>query len=152
MDTLFAYRLSMELVAADIISEYIPLRPVLDNRNELVQERIHIYNSLISDNLDSWRAMGNARSYCQRQVDELIEHAILLVRADIASNFIGHSPVLCERDTMIAESVSKYIKLIDLPMVTPVPVVQTETISYQVDKPKMSVKKKNKRFPRKGKK
>lgn len=152
MNSALVFRFSMELVAADIISEFIPLKPVLDNRDELIQEQILAYNSLISDNLDIWKKIGTLRGYTLEQTEQLIEYAILLVRSDIASNFIGHSPVLCDRITMIIESVTKYMNLINVPKLACRNELPVESVSVIVEKPKVMGKKNCKRFPRKGRK
>lgn len=152
MNSVLVYRFSMKLVAADIISEFIPLKPVLDNRDELIQEQILAYNSLISDNLDIWKKIGTLRGYTPEQTEQLIEYAILLVKSDITSNFIGHSPVLCDRITMIIDSVTKYMNLINVPKLACRNEVLVESVSVIVGKPKVMGKKNCKRFPRKGKK
>lgn len=152
MDSVSVFRLSMELVAADIISEYIPLKPVLDNRSELIEERILAYKTLIAHNLNTWEQLGSARDYSPHQVDKLIEYAVMLVRADIACNFIGHSPVLCDRDTMITQSISKYMEFIEVPALTQQSELSDGAVSCCAEKPRVNGKKKNKRFPRKGRK
>lgn len=152
MDSVLVFRLSMELVAADIISEYIPLKPVLDNRNELIQDQIQTYISLVSDNLSTWQKIGTQKGYTTAQTDQLIEFAFLLVKSDIASNFIGHSPVLCDRMTMIIESVTKYINIINIPVSASFDEVSEKPASIIIEKPKVMGRKNVKRFPRKGRK
>lgn len=152
MNSVLVFRLSMELVAADIISEYIPLKPVLDNRNELIQDQILAYNSLISDNLSTWQKIGTQKGYNIAQTNKLIEYAFLLVKSDIASNFIGHSPVLCDRITMIIESVTKYINILNIPISTSFDEAPENSAPIIIEKPKVMGRKNGKRFPRKGRK
>ena len=150
MNSVLVFRLSMELVAADIISEFIPLKPVLDNRNELIQEKILTYNSLVSDNLGTWQNIGAQRGYTPAQTDQLIEYAFLLVKSDISSDFISHFPVLCDRSTMIIDSVTKYMNLLNMPMLASLTEVPVKSASVIVEKPKVTRKKNSKRFSRKG--
>lgn len=149
MSNVLVFRLSLKLATADIISEFIPLKPVLENREQLVSERLQVYSAMLSEHIEAWRKQGNVLNYNNEQLDELIEHAVSLVSADISSGFIGHSPVLCDRDIMIIKSVEKYIKLINMPINGVVPDVVEPFKPFVAKSIKSSGKKKNKKFTRK---
>lgn len=149
MSNVLVFRLSLKLATADIISEFIPLKPVLENREQLVSERLQLYSAMLSENIDKWRKQGSMRNYHNEQLDELIGHAISLVSADISSGFIGHSPVLCERDIMIVKSVEKYINLINMPVSEVFPNEVKSSQSFIAKSIKSPGRKKNKKQTRK---
>lgn len=151
MSNVLVFRLSLKLATADIISEFIPLRPVIENREQLVSERLQVYSAMLSEHIEEWRKQGNVRNYNNEQLDELIEHAVSLVSADISSGFISHSPVLCDRDIMIIKSVEKYINLINMPVneISPEVVAPLHPPIAKIIKPSGKNKMKNRKFKRK---
>lgn len=149
MSNVLVFRLSLKLATADIISEFIPLKPILENREQLVSDRLQVYSAMLSEHIEAWRKQGSIRNYNNEQLDELIEHAVSLVSADISSGFIGHSPVLCDRDIMIIKSVEKYINLIDMPINEVIPDVVELFQPFVAKSIKPSGKKKNKKITRK---
>ncbi|EHI7576305.1 hypothetical protein J9T05_005067 [Salmonella enterica] len=105
-------KLALVLCAGDMSSGFIPLKPVLDNREQLIGERLDFYLRSIQEKYIVWRD-----HLSQHIADPAIRECILcdiafLVNADMISGAIPLKPVLLDRDDMIYQYFDSYLQII----------------------------------------
>lgn len=105
MNEPLAIALSVKLCSADMICGFISVSPVLDNRDELIQQRLKWYRE--------WFYSQAAHLQKELQIsDEVFSHlltqAVELTAADILCDAVALAPVLYDRDEKIIETVTTY--------------------------------------------
>ncbi|MDF7680867.1 hypothetical protein PT300_09860 [Enterobacteriaceae bacterium ESL0689] len=105
MDESLVTALSVKLCSADMICGFISVSPVLDNRSELIQQRLKWYR-------DSFHSRFAGLQQETQIADEIFSHllmqAVELTAADIICDAIALAPVLYDRDEKIIENVNTY--------------------------------------------
>lgn len=96
---------AVRLCSADMSCGFISVTPVLDNRAELIQQRLNWYHQ--------WLHSLSCQLQKERPVPQdifplLLQQAVELTAADILSDAIALAPVLYDRDSKITESVTTY--------------------------------------------
>lgn len=96
---------AVRLCSADMSCGFISVTPVLDNRAELIQQRLNWYHQ--------WLHSLSCQLQKERPVPQdifplLLQQAVELTAADILSDAIALAPVLYDRDSKIMESVITY--------------------------------------------
>ncbi|ATM05417.1 TPA: hypothetical protein ACTXAV_000908 [Raoultella planticola] len=96
---------AVRLCSADMSCGFISVTPVLDNRTELIQQRLNWYHQ--------WLHSLSCQLQKERPVPQdifplLLQQAVELTAADILSDAIALAPVLYDRDSKIMESVTTY--------------------------------------------
>jgi hypothetical protein len=96
---------AVRLCSADMSCGFISVTPVLDNRAELIQQRLNWYHQ--------WLHSLSCQLQKERPVPQdifplLLQQAVELTAADILSDAIALAPVLYDRDSKIMESVTTY--------------------------------------------
>lgn len=96
---------AVRLCSADMSCGFISVTPVLDNRAELIQQRLNWYHQ--------WLHSLSCQLQKERPVPQdifplLLQQALELTAADILSDAIALAPVLYDRDSKIMESVTTY--------------------------------------------
>lgn len=97
--------LAIRLCCADMCCGYISVAPVLDNREQLIKQRLLWYQEWLAYQID------HLQEEMQVPYDILshqLTQAVALTSADILSDAISLAPVLYDRDSKIKESVSNY--------------------------------------------
>ncbi|BBV76434.1 MULTISPECIES: hypothetical protein [Klebsiella] len=96
---------AVRLCSADMSCGFISVSPVLDNRAELIQQRLNWYHQ--------W--LHSLCSHLQKETpipqdifSLLLLQAVELTAADMLSDAIALAPVLYDRDSRIIESVTSY--------------------------------------------
>ncbi|KDV94317.1 hypothetical protein AB28_2646 [Raoultella ornithinolytica 2-156-04_S1_C2] len=96
---------AVRLCSADMSCGFISVSPVLDNRSELIQQRLKWYHQ--------W--LHSLCSHLQKEIpipedifSLLLLQAVELTAADMLSDAIALAPVLYDRDSRIIESVTSY--------------------------------------------
>ncbi|QFG76611.1 hypothetical protein DMB90_08725 [Raoultella planticola] len=95
---------AVRLCSADMSCGFISVTPVLDNRAELIQQRLNWYHQW----LHSLSCQLQKRPVPQDIFPLLLQQAVELTVADILSDAIALAPVLYDRDSKIMESVTTY--------------------------------------------
>lgn len=96
---------AVRLCSADMSCGFISVTPVLDNRAELIQQRLNWYHQ--------WLHSLSCQLQKERPIPQdifplLLQQAVELTAADILSDAIALAPVLYDRDSKIMESVTTY--------------------------------------------
>ena len=105
MNNLFTMSLAARLCSADICCGFISVAPVLDNRDELIQQRLSWYREWLPHLIEHLQEETQAS---EDELSQLLMQAIELTSADILSDAIALVPVLYDRDSKIKESVASY--------------------------------------------
>lgn len=105
-------KVALILCAGDMSSGFIPLKPVLDNREQLIEERLDFYLRNVPEKYTLWNDQLS-----QHISDPSIRESILcdiafLVNADMISGAIPLNPVLLERDALIHQYFDSYLHII----------------------------------------
>lgn len=106
-------KVALILCAGDMSSGFIPLKPVLDNREQLIEERLDFYLRNVPEKYTIWN-----EQLSQNISDPSIRESILcdiafLVNADMISGAIPLNPVLLERDALIHQYFDSYLHIIN---------------------------------------
>lgn len=96
--------LAVRLCCADVSCGFIPIAPVLGNREALIQQRFFWHQEWLN-RLGRNMLQGTSTPDI---FPHLITQAVELTCADIISDAIAVAPVLYDRDTKITESVTTY--------------------------------------------
>ncbi|WP_140918313.1 hypothetical protein [Limnobaculum xujianqingii] len=103
MDRILKEKLAVSLCAADISCSYIAVNPILDNRDELIENQQIIYKILL-DNIES-TLTPEFVGIEHKVLDQLWHSAIELTAADIISEAISLKPVLYDRTEKVNERI-----------------------------------------------
>lgn len=108
MDEAYLTRLATKLCSADMICGYISVKPVLDNRDELIERRLDHYHITL---LNLWNKLLREDKVSNTLPDDpLLESAVDLTCADMVSEAISLAPVLYTRDDKVIEHLMLYMK------------------------------------------
>ncbi|MBK5143524.1 hypothetical protein I2494_07300 [Budviciaceae bacterium BWR-B9] len=103
MDPILKEKLAVRLCAADISCAYIAVNPILDNRDELIENQHAIYRILL-DNIET-TLTPEFVGIEHNALDQLWCSAIELTAADIISEAISLNPVLYDRTEKVNERI-----------------------------------------------
>lgn len=103
MDPILKEKLAVSLCAADISCAYIAVNPILDNRDELIENQHAIYRILL-DNVEI-TLIPECVGIEHNVLDQLWCSAIELTAADIISESISLNPVLYDRTEKVNERI-----------------------------------------------
>lgn len=107
MDEAYLTRLASKLCSADMVCGYISVRPVLDNRDELIAKRLDYYHVALTKLWNELLAEGKVNNALPE--DPLLESAVDLTSADMVSEAISLDPVLYARDEKVIEHLVMYM-------------------------------------------
>ncbi|EBS6151963.1 hypothetical protein DVG40_24215 [Salmonella enterica subsp. enterica serovar Inganda] len=102
----------MILCAGDMSSGFIPLKPVLDNREQLIEERLDYYLRIVPEKYSIWNERLSQHISDPSIRDNILCDIAFLVNADMISGAIPLKPVLLGRDEMIFQRFNAYVELI----------------------------------------
>ncbi|HHQ7228719.1 TPA: hypothetical protein ACSVBD_004065 [Salmonella enterica subsp. enterica] len=105
-------KLAMILCAGDMGSGFIPLKPVLDNREQLIEERFDYYLRIVPEKYTIWNERLSQHISDPSIRDSILCDIAFLVNADMISGAIPLNPVLLERDAMIHQYYDSYLQVI----------------------------------------
>lgn len=109
MNSSFSFEAAVGLCASDFISGFISAKPVIESRDNITAKRISQLHEMISkirkDLLDKMSGEPVER------IDYCLKKAIDLTRADITCGVIAIEPILCDRDTLISDTISNYFSM-----------------------------------------
>lgn len=105
-------KLAMILCAGDMGSGFIPLKPVLDNREQLIEERLDYYLRIVPEKYTIWNERLSQHISDPSIRDSILCDIAFLVNADMISGAIPLNPVLLERDAMIHQYYDSYLQVI----------------------------------------
>ncbi|EDV0114384.1 hypothetical protein ZC79_001516 [Salmonella enterica subsp. enterica] len=105
-------KLAMILCAGDMSSGFIPLKPVLDNREQLIEERLDYYLRIVPEKYSIWNERLSQHISDPSIRDNILCDIAFLVNADMISGAIPLKPVLLGRDEMIFQRFNAYVELI----------------------------------------
>lgn len=105
-------KLAMILCAGDMSSGFIPLKPVLDNREQLIEERLDYYLRIVQEKYSIWNERLSQHISDPSIRDNILCDIAFLVNADMISGAIPLKPVLLGRDEMIFQRFNAYVELI----------------------------------------
>ncbi|EJS2390585.1 hypothetical protein NW564_003223 [Salmonella enterica] len=105
-------KVALILCAGDISSGFIPLKPVLDNREQLIEERLDFYLRNIPEMYTIWNEQLSKHIADPSIRESLLCDIASLVNADMISGAIPLNPVLLERDALIYQHFDSYLQII----------------------------------------
>lgn len=105
-------KLALSLCAGDISSGFIPLNPVLGDREQLIAERLDYYLRNLPEKYMIWceRLSQNIADPFFRE--RVLSDISVMVNSDMVSGAIPLKPVLLNRDEMIFQRFNAYVELI----------------------------------------
>lgn len=110
MNSSFSFEAAVGLCASDFISGFISAKPVIESCENITVNRISQLHEMVSqirkDLLDKMSDEPVER------IDYCLKKAIHLTRADITCGVIAIEPILCDRDTLIRDTISNYFSMI----------------------------------------
>lgn len=101
--------LATKLCGADMTTGFISLDPVMNDRNELIEKRLHSYCEQLQGMSDR---LERASGFCSEHIRMLLPLAAELTCMDIQSGVISVDPVLYDRDEKIDEHLCRYFSLL----------------------------------------
>ncbi|EEP0988709.1 hypothetical protein KZK20_002260 [Salmonella enterica] len=105
-------KLALILCAGDIGSGFIPLNPVLGDREQLIGERVDYYLSSLPEKYTIWCERLSRHISDPSIRDKIIGDICGLINADMVSGSIPQKPVLLDRDSIIFQHFDTYIDII----------------------------------------
>lgn len=105
-------KLALRLCGGDISSGFIPLNPVLGDREQLIAERVDFYLTNLPEKYSIWCERLSHRISSPSLRENIIFDICALINADMVSGSIPQKPVLLDRDVMIFHHFDSYIDLI----------------------------------------
>lgn len=104
MDEILKEKLAISLCAADMSCSYIAVNPILDNRDELIENQHVIYKTLL-DNIEK-TLTPEFIGIEHKVLDQLWRSTIELTAADIISEAISLDPILYDRTEKVKERIA----------------------------------------------
>lgn len=104
-------KLAMNFCAGDIGCGFIPLNPVLDNRDQLIAERLEFYLNILTEKFISWHERLSNVIPVSTIRDSILNDVSIMVNSDMASGAIPLKPVLIDRDLMIFQRFDFYLEM-----------------------------------------
>lgn len=105
-------KVALILCAGDLSSGFIPLKPVLDNREQLFEERLDFYLRNVPEKYTIWNEQLSQHISDPSIRESILCDIALLVNADMISGAIPLNPVLLERDALIHQYFDSYLHII----------------------------------------
>ncbi|ENW6032990.1 hypothetical protein ACFLXR_004510 [Salmonella enterica] len=105
-------KLSLSLCSGDISSGFIPSKPVLDNRKQLIEERLCFYLNTLPEKHTFWCKRLSGYASTSSLSESIIYDISVMINADMVSGAIPLKPVLFDRDMMIFQSFDSYIDIL----------------------------------------
>lgn len=124
MHKVLTMALAVRLCSADMSCGFIPVEPVLGNRDELIEERLTWYREWL-------QKLVAERSDEIKKFSYLLTEAVELTCADIVCDAIAIAPILYDRNDKIVERLLYYFHTLQLAGVEP----EADSTEKQVDLP-----------------
>ncbi|HFE6988896.1 TPA: hypothetical protein ACF955_003384 [Salmonella enterica subsp. enterica serovar Newport] len=104
-------KLALNLCAGDISCGFIPLNPVLDNRDQLIDERLEYYLNILPEKYTLWYERLSNIIPVPIIRDGILNDVSIMVNSDMISGAIPLKPVLVDRDLMIFQRFDFYLEI-----------------------------------------
>ncbi|HHX9740977.1 hypothetical protein NA236_06275 [Salmonella sp. NW826] len=104
-------KLALNLCAGDISCGFIPLNPVLDNRDQLIDERLEYYLNILPEKYPLWYERLSNIIPVPIIRDGILNDVSIMVNSDMISGAIPLKPVLVDRDLMIFQRFDFYFEI-----------------------------------------
>lgn len=105
-------QLALSLCTGDVGCGFIPLSPVLDNRDQLIDERLEFYLNILPGKYNLWYERLSHIIPVPAIRERILNNIAMIVNSDMVSGAIPLRPVLIERDMMIFQRFDSYLEII----------------------------------------